>query len=335
VDARYPLRLTTGRLRDQWHGLSRTGTVAALFGHVAEPRVGMNPQDMARRALKSGDLVRVESRRGALHVVLEADESLRSGQAYLPMHWGKRYLGGEASEGVNTVTSSALDPMSRQPELKHAAVKVVAASLPWRVIAMAEGGHALADRLQQLQAKVAFASTVLVTGTHEGVLFRAAHDTPPAAGWLDELDRALGLDGAETLRYDDARRARSRRVRICGERLAAVRIAGEAACVEAAEWMRGSLAEGASVAALRRMLLAPDLRSIAEGRPPDSPVVCRCHGVRENRVDEVLARTVGDAREKLATLQRELACGTECGSCLPELRTRIGNAGPKAGRQAA
>ena len=99
--------------------------------------------------------------------------------------------------------------------------------------------------------------------------------------------------------------------------------------------MRGSLAEGASVAALRRMLLAPDLRSVADLRPPDSPVVCRCHGVRENRIDEVLARTAGGARDKLAALQRELACGTECGSCLPELRARIGDAGPKAGRIAA
>src|SRR6185295_17707223 len=64
VDARYPLRLTTGRLRDQWHGLSRTGTVASLFGHVSEPRLGMNASDMARRGINGGDLVRVDSRRG-------------------------------------------------------------------------------------------------------------------------------------------------------------------------------------------------------------------------------------------------------------------------------
>ena len=335
VDARYPMRLTTGRLRDQWHGLSRTGAVATLYGHVPEPRLGMCPADMARRALKAGELVRVESRRGALHVVVEADASLRSGQAYLPMHWGRRHLGGTASEGVNTVTSAALDPLSRQPELKHAAVKITAAQLPWRLMAIAEADPSLVDRLQALQGDVAFASTVLLGGAHEGVIFRAAHGAAPCPEWIDRLDAAFGLDGADVVRYDDARRARSRRIRIAGERLVALRIAGEPACVAAAEWMRASVADGTSVAAIRRLLLSPDLNALAATMRPQSPIVCRCHGVREDRIEEVLARTGGDARERLAALQAELACGTECGSCLPELRTRIGKAGPKAGRMAA
>ena len=335
VDARYPMRLTTGRLRDQWHGLSRTGTVATLYGHVPEPRLGMSAADMARRALKTGDLVRVESRRGALHVVVEADESLRSGQVYLPMHWGRRHLGGTASEGVNTVTSAALDPLSRQPELKHAAVKITAAQLPWRLMAIAETDPSLVDRLQALQGDVAFASTVLLGGAHEGVLFRAAHAQAPPAAWLEALDTAFGLDEADVLPYDDARRARSRRIRIDGERLVALRIAGEASCIGAGEWMRASLADGTSVAAIRRLLLSPDLNALAATMRPQSPIVCRCHGVREDRIEEVLARTGGDARERLQALQAELACGTECGSCLPELRTRIVKAGPKAGRMAA
>jgi hypothetical protein len=219
VDARYPLRLTTGRLRDQWHGLSRTGAVPGLFGHVAEPRLGMSPGDLARRALKSGDLVRVESRRGALHVIVEADEALRSGQAYLPMHWGKRYLGGAESDGVNTVTSRALDPLSRQPELKHAAVKVAAVSLPWRLLAVAEAPPALVHELQSLQADVAFASIVPIAGTHEGVLLRAAHSKAPSGPVARHPGRLLELQGDDVLRYDDTRRARSRRIRLAGDRV--------------------------------------------------------------------------------------------------------------------
>ncbi len=61
-----PFSLNTGRLRDQWHGMSRTGTLGRLFGHVAEPTVQMHPQDMARRRLKEGDLVHVTSRRGSI-----------------------------------------------------------------------------------------------------------------------------------------------------------------------------------------------------------------------------------------------------------------------------
>ncbi|RZL83411.1 MAG: nitrate reductase, partial [Variovorax sp.] len=72
-EARYPFSLNTGRLRDQWHGMSRTGTLGRLFGHVAEPVVQMNPQDMARRQLKDGELVHVTSKRGA--IVLPAQGS--------------------------------------------------------------------------------------------------------------------------------------------------------------------------------------------------------------------------------------------------------------------
>ena len=71
-ESRYPFSLTTGRLRDQWHGMSRTGTLGRLFGHVAEPSVQMNAQDMARRLLKEGDLVHVTSKRGSIVVPVQA-----------------------------------------------------------------------------------------------------------------------------------------------------------------------------------------------------------------------------------------------------------------------
>src|SRR5439155_15593692 len=109
-----------------------------------------------------GDLARVASRRGALHVIAGADASLRSGQAYVPMHWGKRFLGGRDSAGINTVTNAAFDPISRQPELKHAAVRVVAADLSWRVVVFADcpSGKVsgLVDRLPGLLDEVVFCS---------------------------------------------------------------------------------------------------------------------------------------------------------------------------------
>ena len=74
-DARYPFSLNTGRLRDQWHGMSRTGTLGRLFGHVAEPAVEMHPQDMARLRLADGDLVHVTSRRGSLVLPAQASDA--------------------------------------------------------------------------------------------------------------------------------------------------------------------------------------------------------------------------------------------------------------------
>ena len=319
VDARYPLRLTTGRLRDQWHGMSRSGRVASLFGHAPEPRLSMNAGDLARRGLREGDLVRVESRRGALHVVAAADASLRSGQVYLPMHWGKRHLGGRASFGANSVTSPATDPISRQPELKHAAVRITRAEADWRLVAFAEVEPEQVARimglLEGLQPEVLFTSAVLIGRDRPGVLFRAANEQPPAASWCDVVDHAFGLEGGDVLRYDDTRRGHSRRIRLVDDRLRAVRLAGGEGAITSGEWLRDWLLGARPVAEARRLLLSPATHApsgfVLAGR-----VVCQCFNVSEADIAAVLAESGGDAAAVIAKLK----CGSNCGSCLPEIR---------------
>jgi len=338
VDARFPLRLTTGRLRDHWHGLSRTGNVAQLFGHVAEPRLGMNASDMARRGLGAGDIVSVKSRRGLLHVMLEADDGLRSGQAYLPMHWGKRFLGGRSSDGVNTITSPAFDALSRQPELKHAAVKVEKASLPWRLVAFVrlepENLLSTLDAVLHLQSEVAFASAVPFGRESPGLLLRAAAEQSPSDAWLATLDAILGLEGDDVLRYDDLRRGHSRRLRIVGDALASARLTGDGPAIASGEWLREWLASGQSVAQIRRALLLPSATA-PSGLVPASRVVCQCFGVSERAIADSLAQCEGDAAGRLHQVQSRLQCGTNCGSCLPELRTMVGQTTTRSTRQEA
>ncbi|HUP30556.1 MAG TPA: molybdopterin-dependent oxidoreductase, partial [Usitatibacter sp.] len=323
VDARFPLRLTTGRLRDHWHGLSRTGNVTPLFGHVAEPRLGMNAADMSRRALEPGELVAVKSRRGTVHVIVEADEGVRSGQAYLPMHWGKRFLGGRDSAGVNTVTSPALDPLSRQPELKHAAVKIERAGLPWRLTAFVRVDperfvHVL-DALLPLQSELTFASAVPFGRATPGVLFRAAAEQSPSEAWLATLDRILELEGDDVLRYDDPRLGHARRLKISGDHLASARLSGDAGAIASGEWLREWLASGQSVAEIRRALLLPSALPPA-GLVPASRIVCQCLGISEHAIAASLALLPDNAADRVKHLQATLRCGTNCGSCLPELR---------------
>ncbi|MES3014966.1 MAG: nitrate reductase, partial [Pseudomonadota bacterium] len=128
-DVRYPFSLNTGRLRDQWHGMSRTGTIGRLFGHVPEPSIEMHGQDMQRLGIKDGDLVQVTSKRGSIVLPARASEQQSLAQAFIAMHWGDEFLSGSTSTGqraagVNALTSPAFCPSSKQPELKHAAVKI-------------------------------------------------------------------------------------------------------------------------------------------------------------------------------------------------------------------
>src|SRR5690606_6131502 len=135
-DARYPLLLNTGRQRDQWHGMSRTGTAARLFGHAPDAVLGLHPDDLRQRQLRHGDLVRLRSRRGSLILPVHADEALLPGQAWLPMHWGNRFLKGL---GINVLTQPAFDQLSKQPERKISAVDVEKVELPWQLFVLIEG----------------------------------------------------------------------------------------------------------------------------------------------------------------------------------------------------
>jgi assimilatory nitrate reductase catalytic subunit len=244
-DAQFPVRLTTGRLRDQWHSMTRTGIVARLFSHSPEPEITVSDGDLQKYGLSNHALVRVSSRRGSLVMKVRASEDMRPGDAFVAMHWGGRF---SAGAGSNALTVAAIDPYSKQPELKHAAVRIEPFAARWR-------GAFSAAATAELQRT--------------------------AGAWLSRFDYA-------TL----------------------------------------TLVEGPEI--LLRLELAsagnPDAKVLAEleslfGQPPVTGAaafersVCACFKVGESEIRAAVA-----AGETLAGLQKNLKCGTNCGSCVPELR---------------
>jgi assimilatory nitrate reductase catalytic subunit len=353
-ESRYPFSLTTGRLRDQWHGMSRTGTLGRLFGHVAEPSIQMHPQDMARRLMKDGDLVHVTSKRGSIVVPVQASAEVALSQAFMAMHWGEEYLSGVSSigeplAGVNALTTSACCPDSKQPELKHAAVKILKAELPWTLLGMAwlPQDAALAARasLKPLMKAFAFTSCTLFSGNtplspsggssgHErcGVLFRAAgHEAPPDSV-LATIERLLDLESADTLHYADRKKGQRRAMHLhrIGERaeLTGFVLSGD---TSAQAWIKTLLQDELPAQAYGRLLLLPGSKAPvavqSRGR-----LVCTCFNVTDVAIREHLAqageatageRYLASPDDKLASLQGALQCGTNCGSCIPELKKTI------------
>ena len=328
-DARYPFSLNTGRLRDQWHGMSRTGSVGRLFGHMPEPSLDMHLQDMARQKLVDGDLVHVTSRRGSIVVPVRASTQIASAQAFMPMHWGEEFLSGSSSTGermagVNALTASALCPLSKQPELKHAAVKILKAELPWRLLAVAwlpEDKALLArEQLRELMPAFAFASIVPFGRERSGVLFRAAaHDAAPEALLL-RLEGMLGLGGAEVLHYADTRRGQRRSMRLeshaGGARLEGFMLAGD---ISAEAWVKTLLQDELPAQAYGRLLLSPGAKPPLAVTPRGRQV-CSCFDVSEKEIDAALEDIDGPPEQRLQRVQDQLRCGTHCGSCLPELK---------------
>lgn len=342
VDARYPFSLTTGRLRDQWHGMSRTGTLGRLFSHAAEPRLHMHPQDMQRRGFSDGELVRVSSRRGALMVALLADDKLVPTRLFMAMHWGSEFLSGRGEDGhrllgINALTQPAFCAISKQPELKHTAVKIAKAELPWSLLAMAwlPADQALATRqaLSQLTGEFEFATCVPFSNqvplseaaqTRTGVLLRAAAHAAPAPEILQQIEQLLGLAGAEAMRYDDKRRQQSRTLQLQrnaeGElRLEALLLTGD---TRAGSWLAQLLAEEQAPPQPLQLLLTQSAQP-PSAAAPRSAQVCSCMNVKADSIEQTLRQCAGSASERLAQLLQRLGCGTQCGSCIPELKRLV------------
>ncbi len=319
-DARFPVALTTGRLRDQWHGGSRTGTLGRLFAQGGGPALELHPQELARRHWAEGDLVRVQSRRGSVVLPVHASARTAPAQAFVAMHWGPEWMGGG---GVNELTTPARCPQSRQPELKHAAVRLERADLPWRLAAAArvapERALALRAELQSLLAGLPWCSALPFGREPEGgggVWLQAAAPVAPPAATLAALEALLGLDASHCLRYADTRTGQRRTLRRSADgRLEAFALMGDTA---ARGWLLALLQQGEPCAVPGRQLLAARADPPA-ALPPRSPQVCNCLDVNEAQIVAALPVCRGGEGERLAQLQQRLRCGTQCGSCLPTL----------------
>lgn len=323
LTARQPFALTTGRLRDHWHGMSRTGNLPRAFAHQPEPRLEMHPADLSQRGLKHGDLVELSNARGSQHWIVSASVELLPGNLYIPMHWGQEFVGGQQhnglpSYGINTLCSAALDPFSQQPELKFASVRVAAAQLPWRCLAIAwlppERIEAARAACREWFGQLGYAHCVPFGDGQHGLLFEAAASAP-VPGLIEKITGIFEVEGNDILRYQNAQR-NSRRIGMADGRLRSVLLFGE---ITGGQWLKDYLLSQRRVDFAAACLLrdqAPDGRTVASDRQ-----VCLCTGVRQSQIDQFLNTQQEAVPETaLTALKQNLGCGSQCGSCVPELK---------------
>lgn len=327
-DALYPYRLVTGRLRDQWHGMSRTGRIPRLFAHEPEPNIKLHPSDLAARDWQDGQLLSISNRRGTIVLPVSASEDVRVGQAFVAMHWGRRSL---SHDGVNALTIPAFDPISKQPELKHTAVRIEAAKLPWRLVALRSAGSRAEAQEQSLHWRAAlepmlgdfaFASLTLDGRERPLVALRLAAKEALPQETIEKIAAALDLQDTRCLHYQDKARSILKRARIEDNRLTGILLAGEEA---AAPWLRAALRDGIEIEALRRWLFAPYATAPVDSAAPRR-VVCNCLDVSADEIETEIKAGLA-----LPQIQEKLKCGTSCGSCMTEVRRMIASHGGKNG----
>ena len=323
TDARHPLHLLTGRLRDQWHGMSRTGRAAQLYNHVEEASINMCADDMQRRNLKNGDIVKVSNKRGSLVLPVLMSDEVKPAQTFIAMHWGSQFMHGL---GVNALMPPAFDKTSKQPELKHTAVKVEKLELPWCMTVMRTiQSLDTLQKIRSLMVNFEFASCGMFgreNEQHVGMLIlRAAHNGAPDPSLIDRIDSILSMtERMPLLQYKDAKRGISKRILVESNTISGkaevtgVRLIGETL---ATDWLKEVMTSGQFSDELRRWALAP-ISTPPFGQRGRGKIVCNCLDISQNEIIDNI-----ELGADLLTLQSKLKCGTECGSCLPELKKLV------------
>jgi len=296
ISEKFPFRLNTGRMRDQWHTMTRSGTSPKLSAHCPEPFVAVHPADAAARGLADDGFARVTTRHGACVLKVTLDPGQPQGSLFVPIHWSDATA---AQARVGELVGADTDPFSGQPEAKATPAAIAAVTFRLRGFAVARAAIALPSGTWW--ARVALA--------HGWGWLIATNDGPPA--WRERAKTLFGAD-SERAEYVDGPVYRVAAFR--DGRLAGCLFVGPAHSAPPWDAVKASLGADTLAHNARRLLLSG--RS-ADGLPDAGPLVCTCFGVGLATIRTALA-----SREaaNVDDIGRALKAGTNCGSCLPELK---------------
>jgi assimilatory nitrate reductase catalytic subunit len=293
-DLERPLSLNTGRVRDQWHTMTRTGKSTRLAGHRPEPTVEMNPRDARQRRLQDGDIADLASSWGRAALRVHISESVRPGEAFVPMHWTAQV---SRAGRINAAVNPAVDPVSGQPELKHTPVEVRRLDVKWHGTILARRPVMLPEMTYWTRIKGAGFHAYLLAGEEPiaaarqklSAAIRASNPGP----WLD------GETGLGAV--------------IADGQLEAAMVLGETRDETARDRLQPYMAMGRLAVEQRNALLHGGDVADRGGE------ICACFGVSMATVTTAIA----DGAASLDAVAASTRAGSNCGSCRPEIRALI------------
>jgi len=298
----YPYVLNTGRVRDHWHTITRTGMSPRLSSHTFEPYVEIHPEDAAREEVVDGGLACVESAHGHVFVRVRVSDSQQTGSLFVPMHWSGQF----SSQGrIGALIKSVVDPVSGQPESKHSTAKISKCKANWH-------GFILSRR-SSLDLQY---STYWVRSRGKGLWRYEIAGLEQPEDWAARARSLLGLPNGQTdwAEFFDTSQNHYRAAQFKGSRLESCIFIGPTEMLPPRDWLISLFQEDKLDRKARASLLSgtPLIDQEDTGR-----IVCACFNVGE----KTISRSIHE--QKLKTPEDIGAClqaGTNCGSCIPELR---------------
>ena len=303
-DPEYPLILNTGRIRDQWHTMTRTGKSPRLNGHIYEPFAELHPLDSQRLSITEGQLVTVESHVGEILVRARISESQRPGSIFVPMHWNDCFASNAA---VDKVVNAYTDPVSGQPEFKHTPVRVTAWEGAWYGFVLSR---------QPIDATTL---PYWVSARRKSLYHYELAGHQAASDWSDFTREMLKLsdDEHDWIEFFDSANQAYRGARFIGGRLeSCVFISGDYS-LPPRDWLMG-LFDAEEITRQQRLRLLSGIPG--DDSEDQGAIVCSCFSVGRNTLCDAVKNKGLVTPEQIG---EALQAGTNCGSCVPELRQLI------------
>lgn len=295
----YPLVLNTGRVRDHWHTMNRTGKSQRLSRHIKEPFVQCHPDTAQEFNINHDALVEIESKWGKVIVRADVTDRQRKGEVFIPMHWNDQF---SAKARIDAVVNPHVDPISGQPEFKHTPVLIKAVEHNWF-------GFILSRKEYQL-TNIAYWSKLR---EQDNWRYEFSDSVPHDVSWLKSIINN-GVD-YEWVEYKDELNKTARYLWFDDEGIqGCFFIADEYRNLPAREWLTEQFTEPTVEADQRSKLVAA---SAGPNLPDPGPVICACFNVGENTIRECIKKLKPDSIEAIGNC---LKAGTNCGSCKPELK---------------
>ena len=291
--------LNTGRVRDHWHTMTRTGKTARLSSHMAEPFAEIHPDDANRLGIHRASLVRLENQHGIALVRALITDRQQRGTVFVPIHWTDQFA---AKSRIDVLVSSKRDPQSGQPALKMSEVSVEPA-----------GARIYGFAVSRLRPNLADADYWAIAEAAGGIRTELAWLDPPA-DWDKWVRRAFDVaPDATLLSVRDARSGRQNFALFEAGRLVFAVFTSPDPVLVSRQWAAGLLT---------RVLENAHRSDVLAGRPgvdmPDSgAIICACFSVGINSIVDAVTKNGCHSVEAIGAA---LKAGTNCGSCRAEIR---------------
>ncbi len=286
--------LNSGRIRDQWHTMTRTGATHKLFTTQDQPYVSVSLTDAKLNRLKNDQIIELTNKFGQVHLPVKIDVNQKVGELFVPIHWNRQFA---SNANIASLYPTIIDPVSGQPQLKQTQVNIEKLNF---------------EKYVQVYARTSVNTPVDYWHKVQGngfVGYKAACFEDDNRQ-IDVLKQAI-VGIWYSFKSDD------KEIFLCT-------LNDKLTCY----YVKTSQSQPLNMAWLDHMFSLEkvdfsDIQSLLIGQPSDEflqgKTVCSCFNVREKTIVDAINKGCNSVNQ----LSEKLSCGTKCGSCKPELEQYV------------